>query len=326
MGVRSLFQPIPERTPFSRGRLALGVVLVLVGLAIPVRGSNYLITVFSIAYFYVVLSQSWNLISGFTGYLSFGHSIFIGIGAFTTFILFDGYGLHWVLALLAAGVLAAAFAVLVGVPSLRIKGVYFAIAMLVLNEVVKLIAEGPLRFLTNGTHGLTVFSGPSVVTTYYAFGVLALVTVVLSTFIVNSKIGLHMRAIRERERVAESMGIHTTRTKLFAFAVSAFFPAIAGGLYAFTISYIDPSVVFDLRFTLEMTVMTIIGGIGTIAGPLVGAFVFGLLSEVLVLNAPEVFQIVLGTFLIVVVLFSPGGLYEVVNSPRIRQVIDRLRS
>jgi branched-chain amino acid transport system permease protein len=325
MGVRSLFQPVPERQPFTRRRLVVGLVLILGGLLIPLRDSNYLMTVFSIAYFYVVLSESWNLISGFTGYLSFGHSMFIGIGAFTTFILFDGYGIHWILALVAAGVLAAAFAVLVGVPSLRIKGVYFAIAMLVLNEVVKLVAEGPLEFITNGTHGLTVFTGPSVETIYYALGVLAVVTVLVSTFIVNSKIGLHMRAIREREHVAESMGIHTTRTKLFAFAVSAFFPAIAGGLYGFTISYIDPSVVFDLRFTLEMTVMTIIGGIGTIAGPLVGAFVFGMLSEVLVLSAPEIFQIALGSFLILVVLFSPGGLYEVTTSPRVQRLVDRLR-
>ena len=325
MNVRSLFQRIPERRPFNRRRLALGGLLVLGGLAVPMQGSNYLMTVFSIAYFYVVLSESWNLISGFTGYLSFGHSMFIGIGAFTTFILFGGYGIHWVLALLAAGMLAAAFALLVGIPSLRIKGVYFAIAMLVLNEVAKLVAEGPLEPLTNGTHGLTVFTGPSVEVVYYSLGILAVVTVVVSTLIVNSKVGLHMRAIREREHVAESMGIHTTRTKLFAFAVSAFFPAIAGGLYAFTISYIDPSVVFDLRFTLEMTVMTIIGGIGTIAGPLVGAFVFGLLSEVLVLSAPEVFQIALGTFLILVVLFSPGGLYEVATSTRVQRVVDRLR-
>jgi branched-chain amino acid transport system permease protein len=325
MGVRSLFQPIPEHHPFNARRLALGGVLILGGLLLPTQGGNYLMTVFSIAYFYVVLSESWNLISGFTGYLSFGHSMFIGIGAFTTFILFDAYGIHWILALLVAGVLAAAFAVLVGIPSLRIKGVYFAIAMLVLNEVAKLLAEGPLAFFTNGTHGLTVFSGPSIETVYYSLGALAIATVLVSTLIVNSKIGLHMRAIRERERVAESMGINTTRTKLFAFAVSAFFPAIAGGLYAFTISYIDPSVVFDLRFTLEMTVMTIIGGIGTIAGPLVGAFVFGLLSEVLVLNAPEVFQIALGTFLILVVLLSPGGLYEMANSPRVQKLVDRLR-
>lgn len=326
MHVRSLFQIVPESAPFNRRRLVVGAVMVVLGFLIPLEGSKYLMTVFSMAYFYVILSISWNLISGYTGYLSFGHSMFIGIGAFTTFILFGSYNVHWLLALFVAGLLAVAVAVLVGIPSLRIKGVYFAIAMLVLNEVVKLMAEGPLRFLTNGTQGITVFTGPSVQTLYYAFGTLAIVTVLVSMFIVNTKLGLHMRAIREREQVAESIGVHTTGTKLFAFAVSAFFPAIAGGLYAFTISYIDPSVVFDLRFTLEMTVMTIIGGIGTIAGPLVGALTFGLLSEVLILSAPEVFQIALGTFLIIVVLFVPGGLHAAVSSVRVRRLMDRFRS
>jgi branched-chain amino acid transport system permease protein len=326
MKARSLFQSVPTRTPFTRLRVLGGGVLVTLGLLVPVTGSNYLMTVFSIAYFYVVLSESWNLISGYTGYLSFGHSMFIGVGAFTTFVLFDGYGVPWVVALLVAGVLAATLAVVIGIPSLRIKGVYFAIAMLVLNEVLKLLAEGPLEFLTNGPRGLTVFSGPDVRTVYFSLGALAVVTVLVSTYVVNSKIGLHMEAVREREVVAESMGVDTTRTKLFAFAVSAFFPAMAGGLYAFTITYIDPSVVFDLRFTLEMTVMTIIGGIGTISGPLAGALVFGVLSEVLILSAPELFQILLGSFLIAVVLFSPGGLHGIATGPRVRGVVDRLRT
>jgi len=322
MEVRSLFQSIPERSPFGRRRVAIGAVLVAGSLLIPMRESNYLMTLFIVAYFYVVLSESWNLISGYTGYLSFGHSIFIGVGAFTTFILYGEHGLPWVLALVAAGLVAVAIAVVIGIPTLRISGVYFAIAMLILSEVARLLVRGPLEGVTNGPRGLTVFSGPDITTIYYAMGGLALVTVLVSTYIVNSKIGLHMRAIREEEQVAEALGIHTTRTKLFAFTVSAFFPAIAGGLYAFTITYIDPSVVFDLRFTLEMVVMTLIGGIGTVAGPLVGAFVFGFLSEMLSLNAPEIFQILLGTLLVAIVLFSPGGLYRVVTGPR----IDRLRS
>lgn len=324
MGVGSLFQLVPDRNPFRRRRVVVGAVLVAGSFLVPMQESNYLMTLFIIAYFYVVLSESWNLISGYTGYLSFGHSMFIGIGAFTTFILYAEYGLPWVAALVVAGLVAVTVAMIVGVPTLRISGVYFAIAMLILNEVARLLARGPLEGLTNGSRGLTVFSGPDITTIYYAMGGLALLTVLVSTYIVNSKIGLHMRAIREEEQVAEALGIHTTRTKLFAFTVSAFFPAMAGGLYAFTITYIDPSVVFDLRFTLEMVVMTLIGGIGTVAGPLVGALVFGFLSEALSLSAPELFQILLGTFLIAIVLFSPGGLYEVVTGPRVERLRSRL--
>ena len=313
MSYAKLFQLV-EANPaelLTRLQMVGAAVFAIVPFLIPQLGSSYLNSLVIISLFYITLTQSWNLISGYTGYLSFGHTLFLGTGAFAGAILLQSFGLHWVVTALLAGVIAVVLSLIVGVPTLRLKGVYFAIGMLILSEVGLLASEGPLSPLTNGVQGIIIATGPTRITLYYAFAVLALVSVATTFFLVNTRIGLYFRAIREQELAAEAIGVDTTRIKLFAFAVSAFFPGVAGALYAMYITYIDPGVVFALHFNLQMVFMTIIGGIGTVAGPVIGALVFGLFTEAFSISAPALVQSLTGLVLVLIVYFKPGGLYGI---------------
>src|SRR5919106_92219 len=177
---------------------------------------------------YVVLALSWNIISGFTGYTSFGHVVFYGIGAYACAILVADYGWHWLPTLGVGAVLAALVGVLIGYPVLRLKGPYFAIAMLGAAEGTRVVAtvwDG----LTHGGLGISLPSAETSVETYYAMLALMLLTTAVAYGVGHSRFGIRLNAIREDEVAAEALGINVTRYKLVAFALSAAFPAAAGG-------------------------------------------------------------------------------------------------
>ena len=177
---------------------------------------------------YVVLALSWNIISGFTGYTSFGHVIFYGIGAYACAILVADHGWHWLPTLLVAAGVAAAVGVALGYPVLRLKGPYFAIAMLGAAEGMRVVAtvwDG----LTHGGLGISLPSVENSIATYYAMLGLMLITILVAYAVGHSRFGIRLNAIREDEVAAEALGINATAYKLAAFALSAVFPAVAGG-------------------------------------------------------------------------------------------------
>jgi branched-chain amino acid transport system permease protein len=294
----------------SREHVRNVIVLGVLGLVLAVLPQGLNVYLRSFAMFtmmYVVLALSWNIISGFTGYTSFGHVAFYGIGAYACAILVADHGWPWVPTLAAGAVVAALVAIAVGYPVLRLKGPYFAIAMLGLAEGTRVIAT-VWDSLTHGGVGISFPSVENSLSTYYAMLVVVLLTVVVAYVIGHSRFGIRLNAIREDEVAAEALGINVTRYKLVAFALSATFPAAAGGVQAYKVLYIDPPAVFFVQITIAMALMSMLGGKGTVIGPIVGAVLLYTAQELTWVNFPTAHLIAYGLFIVVVARFMPRGL------------------
>jgi branched-chain amino acid transport system permease protein len=273
---------------------------------------QFLINLFMLA----ALAEGWNIIGGFTGYASFGNVAFFGIGAYTTGVLLTEAGTPFALALPAGGLVAMAFAALVGLPILRLKGHYFAIATLGVAETTREIVYN-LR-ITGGGSGLTMPITTSALPFFYLMlAILVLVTLV-NWWLGTSRFGYGLIAIREDEDAAAAMGVNTVLYKTVAFAVSGGFAGLVGGVFAYWITFIDPDGVFRVTTTIQMIIMAVFGGMGTVVGPLLGALVLTSVSELLSTQLVSLAELVNGVIVILVVLFMPRGLAEMVRTRRWR--------
>jgi branched-chain amino acid transport system permease protein len=293
--------------------LAPIAVMILAGLGImPLYVSNYVITFTLQTFMWIALAQSWNLISGLTGYVSFGHVAFFGTGAYTAAILVTKIGWHWLPASLMGSVTATALAFFIGYPCLRLKGPYFAISMLGLNEVVRALVSYFDR-LTGGGSGITLSPMNSILPLYYAMGGIALTGLVITYWIVTSRFGLRLLSIRENEVAAEAMGIPTAALKLYAFLISAALPGIVGGFYARYVSHIEPLGTFPLITTITMIVMCLFGGRGTIFGPVLGATLLSLFQEWAWTRFLYFHEAIFGAIIVFVILLMPRGILGVLQ-------------
>ena len=284
------------------------LILALVALAAyPTIGTGYGLRSVLQIFMWIALAGSWNLISGLTGYVSFGHVAFFGAGAYTAGILIASSGWSWPMASLAGGVAAGVLALGIGWPCLRLKGPYFAIAMLGLNEVLRALVSY-FEGLTGGGNGLSMPTLDATVPVYYAMGLTAIAVTLASRVIIGSRFGLRLMTIREDEMAAEAMGIHTFRHKLIAFLLSAVGPGIAGALAARDQGYIEPLSVFPLATTITMIVMTLFGGKGTVWGPVLGAVVLFVAQEMVWARYPYIHPLLFGAIIVVVVLAMPRGI------------------
>ncbi len=253
----------------------------------------------------VILAVSLNLATGFLGQLVLGHAGFMSVGAYAAalFTMYSGLPTmaSFPLALLIGGIVAAAFGVIIGVPALRLKGDYLAILTLGFGEIIRvLILATPF---TGGAAGL---SGIPLLTTFTYVFIVAILTVAVIFAFIHSRHGRAVIAIREDEIAAEAAGIHTTYYKLLAFVLAAFFAGIAGGLYAHHIGVLDPSK-FDFNYSVEILIMVVLGGMGSITGSVVAAIVLTLLPELL-RGFSEYRMLIYSIILICVMLFKPSGL------------------
>lgn len=264
---------------------------------------------------YIVLCTSWNIISGFAGYVSFGHVAFWGLGAYVTAILINKLAVPWPMALIGAGVFTAAFAALIAHPLLRLSGVYFAIAMLAMAEAVKVVVSY-VRPLTGGGGGIYLRPLIGVDDAFLMMSLLAVFFVTLMVLMLKTRFIQSLLAIRNNEIASESLGIPTEWNKAVALVISAFFPAIAGGIYILNTAFIDPKTAFDISITINVILMTVFGGIGTILGAVIGPIAFMILSETLWANFPFVHKALLGAIIVLLVLFLPTGIL-----PTIRRLV-----
>ena len=256
---------------------------------------------------YVVLASSWNIISGYTGYVSFGHVMFYGIGSYACGILVVDYGWHWIPTLFIGALVGVGVAIVLGYPVLRLKGPYFAIAMLGAAEGIRVITtvwEG----LTHGGNGIGFPNIENSFETYYAMLILMVVTILISYWVGHSRFGIRLNAIREDEVAADALGINTTLYKLAAFSLSAIFPAIGGGIQAYKVLYIEPDSEFFLQITIAMKLFAMFGGKGTVIGPIIGAIVLYAIQELTWVHFPTAHLIAYGLFIILVARFMPRGL------------------
>lgn len=296
----------PRRTP-----LAIGALLVMVLALAPAALSPFLVQFLINLFMLAVLAESWNIIGGFTGYASFGNVAFFGIGAYTTGVLLTAAEWPFALALPAGGLLAMAFAALIGMPILRLKGHYFAIATLGVAETMREIVYN-LK-ITGGGTGLTMPITKSALPFFYLMLAILLAATLLNWWLSNSRFGYGLVAIREDEDAAAAMGINTALYKTAAFALSAAFAGLAGGVFAYWITFIDPEGVFKVGTTILMIIMAVFGGMGTVVGPLLGALVLASVSELLSTQLASLAELFNGAIVILVVLFMPKGLVDVIR-------------
>ena len=285
---------------------AVGLLLLAALAAYPVFGTGYGVRSMQQIFMWIALAGSWNLISGLTGYVSFGHVAFFGAGAYAGAILVAGAGWPWPLAALAGGAAAIVLAVVIGYPCLRLKGPYFAIAMLGLNEVLRALVSY-FEGLTGGGNGLSLPTLDASVPIYYVMGVLAVAVTAMAWLIVTSRFGLRLMTIREDEVAAEAMGIDTFHHKLAALLLSAVGPGVAGALMARDQGYIEPVSVFPLAITVTMIVMALFGGKGTVFGPVLGAVVLFVAQEIVWASYPYFHPLLFGAIIVAVVLLMPRG-------------------
>jgi branched-chain amino acid transport system permease protein len=283
--------------------LAALVVIALV----PFVTDSYVQSLVLTLLMYVALALSWNLIGGFAGYFSFGHVGYFGLGAYVGALSIVDLDCPWYAAALIAMLVTGAFATVIGFASLRIKGPAFAIVTLAASQALRILVY-IFAGWTGGGSGLSLPPIPSLVPIYASFAVAAALALVATWQIARSQFGLHLKAIRDDELAAEAIGIDTAREKLKAFVLSTFLPGFCGAVYASYLSYVHPEEVFSLRINVSMIVMALLGGAGTVFGPVVGALlVFGV-SELLWARFPVLHQLAFGVALMALVLFLPGGL------------------
>ncbi len=268
---------------------------------------------------YVTLASSWNILGGYTGQTNLGHAAFFGLGSLVTRMLWTS-GFPLFPSMLLGCAVAVALALIIGVPAFKLRGAYFAIGTLALGQVL---------FVTVGNEFPLISALPAkalasyeLLPRYYFFVGMAVVTVAASYLLAHSRLGLGMMAVREQEDAAESLGVSALRHKLIALVISAFFAGLAGGGFAFYHVSYYPQFPFAPVWTFDAVMMTYIGGVGTIVGPVIGALFYVVIKEYLALNLVELHLIVFGTLFILVVLFLPGGLVEAWSKIR-RQYLRR---
>jgi len=270
------------------------------------------------SFFYGTLASAWNLVGGFAGQISLGHTAFFGIGAYTSTLLYLNFSVSPWLGMLAGACLSILVAIGVGVPCFRLKSHFFALATIAIGEVLRMVASY-WTDLTKGGVGLLIPFKPGIENFMfksklpYAYIALAmmLLMILVSYVIRNSRFGFYLISLREDQDAAESLGVRTSRCKLIALIISVFFTSIAGTFYAQYVLFIDPFTLFSLPLSIELALYTIIGGVGTVIGPILGAFVLTPLDVFLRAWLGGVSAglnfIVYGVVLMVAVVYFPRG-------------------
>ena len=295
--------------------LVLSVVVVGVLATVPWWGSAVLMQFGINALILATLAQSWNIIGGYTGYPSFGNSVFYGLGGYGVAVGMVQFQLPFAVGLALGVFLAVLFAFLLGLPVLRLRGHYFAIATLGLAEVMTAIVSNLEIAGRNIGLILPLVKGD---TLFFELSLALLVITTLTVaWISRSRFGFGLIAIRENEEAAAVMGVNTTLYKILAFALCSIFAAIAGGIHAYWITYLDPTSAFDITLNIKMIIMAVFGGPGTIFGPVLGAFVLSAISEVLATKVTSLASIFFGLVIVAAIVFMPRGFTDLIR--RFRQ-------
>jgi len=291
-------------------RLLLVAAALLI-LALPAIADNYVLRVATTMLMYSALALGWNFIGGFAGYPSFATAAFFGLGAYASGVL-QTKGLPMMAAWILAGAIAALFAAALGRAILHLRGHYFAIASLVVAEVLREVTNSATD-LTGGGMGLNLPVLSADVTTqarlfYYATFVVAATALASAALVARNRLGFGLRCIQQNEDAAIVLGINTRRYKVAAFTLSAVFPGLCGAIYASWVNYIDPTDVYDVLLSVKPIVMVLLGGVGTVLGAVYGAFLFLLMEELVWRNLLQFHAGLLGIIVVCLVLFLPHGL------------------
>ncbi|TGQ37302.1 MULTISPECIES: branched-chain amino acid ABC transporter permease [unclassified Mesorhizobium] len=295
----------------TAARIALASLAIAVLAAVPWFGSDVLVQFGINALLLAVLAQGWNIIGGYAGYASFGNSVFYGLGSYGVAITMVQWELPFAFGLAFGVLMAVIFAFLLGLPVLRLKGHYFAIATLALAQVmIAIVSNVPLAGQNIGLVLPPLNNDPL----FYELALGLLTAVTLTIFwLTRSRFGFGLIAIRENEEGAAVMGVNTTLYKVLAFALSGVFSALAGGIHAYWITFLDPESAFDISLNVKMIIMAVFGGPGTILGPVIGALTLSAVSELLSSEVTSVAGLFFGIVVVAAVVLMPRGLADIVR-------------
>jgi branched-chain amino acid transport system permease protein len=295
------------------GAALAGAAALLLAL-LPWLGDPVLVQFGTEALLLAVLAQSWNILGGFAGYASFGNSVFYGLGTYGTAIAMAQFGLPFGAGLAVGAATGMLCALLIGIPILRVRGHYFAIATLGLSAAMAAVIAN--LDIAGRNIGL-ILPLVRADTMFYELALALLAAATLTVlWIARSRFGMGLIAIREDEDAAQVMGVDTTRYKIAALVLSALFTALAGGIHAYWISFVDPEGAFDLTLNVRMVIMAVFGGPGTVFGPVIGAFILSAVYEVLASSISTAAALLFGLVIVIAVIFMPKGLLDVAAGVR----------
>lgn len=297
----------------------------LLSLAFVSKNAFYLNLIFTI-YMFAGLASAWNIVGGFAGQLSLGHSAFYGLGAYGTSVLFVKYGLPPIVGIWLGILLAIILAIIIGYPCFRLRGPFFTLATIAVGEVLLILAVN-LKNLTAGSEGLSIPFAPSLYNlsfeskTPYAF--MAFLFMILSIgstyFIKKSRLGYELFALRDEDQAAEALGVNTTKAKILALVISAAITALGGGIYAQYVLFLEPHSEFSLATSVNFAMIAMVGGLGTVVGPTIGAFILIPLQEILRAwlggASQGLYFIIYGVLIMLVVMFMPQGVLQLCLKP-----------
>jgi len=289
----------------ARITIAATALAVLILAVAPWVLNEFLLSLALTCLMYAGLAVSWAMFSGATNYLSLATAAFFGIGAYVTALGYEA--LTYPVSVLLGGLAASAFAAIVGAAILHLRGAYFAVLTFGLGELVR----HAITFVEkkySGTVGRVLTETPEAATVYLTVLIVALAAVAVCVAVRSSRFGLALAGIGADEQRAQTLGVNTRLVKIGGFALSAFFAGALGAAMAVRWTYIDPPAVFNPFIGFQTVLIAMVGGAQTVAGPLVASIAFSLLTELLRLQFPYLFLIILGTLLILLVLYLPGGI------------------
>ncbi|HRN50020.1 MAG TPA: branched-chain amino acid ABC transporter permease [Anaerolineales bacterium] len=290
-------------------RAAVLLALVAAAIALPFYwGDTSLLTTLVQALLLATLAASWNILAGFAGQINLGHAASFGIGALTTRQLWLELGWGFWPSFVLGGVAAAAAALLIGIPALRLRGIYFSIATLAIAQALRATISSVLPKVTRLPG--PVLAEYQISERYFVALAVLLGTLVTAFVLKRSKLGLGMQTVREDELAAESIGVNSVLHKLSAFVISAFWAGLAGSAFAFYHPSFYYSLAFEPSWTFDALLITFIGGIGTLGGPVLGTLFFVFVRDVLAATWVDFHLILFGLLFILVVLLMPGGFVE----------------
>ncbi len=310
---------VERETRTTRGAIVVGLLLLAIFVTLPLWGSGGTMKLLVEFFTLLAMAQMWNLLAGYAGLVSIGQQAYVGVGAYSLYALMDLGGLPPILALVGLAAISALVALVTSLFVFRLRGAYFAIGTWVFAEVIRLVVS-QVRSLGAGT-GVTIQSLVGMVpadrlalTYWLAIGV-GFGSVALAALVVRSRLGLALRAVRDSEVSAASLGVGVTSTKRIVYIIASVGCAIAGAVYYLLVLRLQPTAAFGVDWTVVMIFVVVIGGIGRIEGPILGAIVFFAMQELLA-DYGSAYLVALGVATILIVLLAPRGLWGFIVARR----------
>jgi branched-chain amino acid transport system permease protein len=305
--------------------MVLGLPLLCAGVVLPLFVTDsYALHSLTMILYFAYMASAWNFVCGYVGQLSLGHSVFAGVAGYVTVLLFTGAGLSPWLGMVAGGLAAAALSVCIGYPTFKLKGPYFTLTTIAFAEIVRIWIENTDEFLgipLKGAQGLVIppsaagwvaFQFDGKVPYYYIILTMLVVMLLATVALERSRLGYYLKAIRGDEAAAQAVGVSTTRYPLIALAISAFMTGLGGAFYAQFFRYINPERNMGMDLSIDAAIMAIVGGQGTVIGPVIGAFVLHPIAEFarayLAGRFLGLHLVIYGVVLVVAVLYFPKGI------------------